>query len=1307
MDVSPARQQTPVESSTSPLAPVLNPPSKPLLPPTASPLWDSELGELSPAGPLIKSDRRPLKRLKRKAASASLSLDRDQATTPVLRFPRASVTTAPWPEPVRRDASSRRVRSRPNSALSSRRPSSTMATRSDLPPPTRARPIEHTSPPATMDRIPFQATSRPAQRQWTTSDFVIAESPWSSSPDLDVCRAPSSLSHPQARHGPPVSPPRASFPHAKESDWAADRFSASVYSVSPRASVEYPPRQMNENRLRRSSDSRVELGSGAGIATPVAPLPRLQQEAGSASTEGSRPGTPQRAIFHDLPTAHSSITTRSQGLRRLKSLETIEPYKMHLPSSPASAVTGPGRSWLDAAESPEDRAEAPTFPLQPPAELADAFFGAPSTDAEETDVSVETATRAVFMATTAHRQDMDETPSSVWPAGKLHDTPPFRVALVDAPMDDDFDDDENTASCPPAPKSSAIFSTSHADIAKRFDGQHRVREDSRTGAVHDGETGLGTFDFGLVPHDLRRPGLRETMNISPRTSLVRGHAPPSSPSGQPPTSPLPPPPPSSSPRPAVLFSRHNSTSVEGLSHHSSYGDTRVLLDLPSQSTIAEPKTTDSDTEASTGDLPRLPQASPLGERSTNVPRPSPANTFPQYLKGRPELQRGHSSQSSNGIPTRVTRTVTPRHQVERITRNLTNAASVAATRHLDAEIDSELRRFAGLNSALHQRSSLIVYNENANNADHGADHHSSSRDSSGHLESMVSDDSGHGPSESGFVDEESGVPPARPATLRRPITDKGSFAASLPSTRGSRSGSGSGSGSGSDHSITLPETHHEDEDGDWETIDEGRLSRAGTRMEMTHGTTGSSLANYSSYASLGPEGRELGFLRDSQLFPHHPADNEYEHVYRVQETMPDGTPVLLPHYNTLTKPAPAHHLSNKLYRHPSPLSQDHVHPFKSSPPVVMGSTQTLLRPSTPPYDPTSRLPSRLSRPAGATESSLIELYRPFGSSSDDALRAAADERAFRLRNGSNDHPNTYRAAGSSPSSIWMDAFSESVRNLPDSSAVPGANGSFAKVTLLGPKANITGTPEGTGMRQVGSSLADASSPGIMWSSSSPGHDTTPTLDRIEAAPAQPPAAHLELDEAAAPAKQQPGVLYEQIRAHRDLLAAEGLLPRAFTPSPARPPSRRGGRPLSFLSLRSSLLNPSPAAAKRLTEFPSYEPFCINPTPRLPTPRDSEAYLGFDYHLYRQTREGSSTRASTYHRKRILSRSILALCLLFPPLLLLYGYGMLDVMISSLTSGDVTSLGRREKKVALVAGWALAVGAVIGIVVSMIVVGIGK
>ncbi|KAK3054231.1 hypothetical protein LTS18_012032, partial [Coniosporium uncinatum] len=46
------------------------------------------------------------------------------------------------------------------------------------------------------------------------------------------------------------------------------------------------------------------------------------------------------------------------------------------------------------------------------------------------------------------------------------------------------------------------------------------------------------------------------------------------------------------------------------------------------------------------------------------------------------------------------------------------------------------------------------------------------------------------------------------------------------------------------------------------------------------------------------------------------------------------------------------------------------------------------------------------------------------------------------------------------------------------------DGSFTKFTELGPKANLTGTPNGTNMKETGSSIADSSSPGAPIASSS-------------------------------------------------------------------------------------------------------------------------------------------------------------------------------------------------------------------------------
>ena len=271
------------------------------------------------------------------------------------------------------------------------------------------------------------------------------------------------------------------------------------------------------------------------------------------------------------------------------------------------------------------------------------------------------------------------------------------------------------------------------------------------------------------------------------------------------------------------------------------------------------------------------------------------------------------------------------------------------------------------------------------------------------------------------------------------------------------------------------------------------------------------------------------------------------------------------------------------------------------------------------------------------------------------------------------------------------------------------SGSFAKVTKLGINGNLTGTPEGTGMRLVGSSLADGSSPGVPWSSSSPGRCAIAgtEVNRIESLSqrytpiSSPPRAYLSPRDRVRSTKQSPGVLYEQIRQHREILAAEGLLPRSYTPPVPRPVSGPM-RPNSLFGVRGALVQDTPCAGRLVAPYAT--PFAVNVTTPLPSPSDLEKAMGFDYHLHRLPRDGSEASSMRLRRKITLSRAILLLCILFPPLLLLYGYGMLDVVMATITNGKLTRLSTREKRVALYLGWILAFGAVIGIVVGMIIIG---
>ena len=499
----------------------------------------------------------------------------------------------------------------------------------------------------------------------------------------------------------------------------------------------------------------------------------------------------------------------------------------------------------------------------------------------------------------------------------------------------------------------------------------------------------------------------------------------------------------------------------------------------------------------------------------------------------------------------------------------------------------------------------------------------------------------------------------------------------------------------------------DDEDKEWETVHGSRAFDRG-RFEPEHTMiremTGSSLANLSDNGEVAAQDRNSfskSPVRQGPLSPvsevlQHSADQRFQHVYRMREVGPEHESILIPSYsfssnsrfpnrNALSPPLSSEFFEDKTYRHPLPLSRDHVNPFKSSPPLVSSPPRKEIGSS---HDNGTNV--RDFSKASETETTPGPEIRRRDSSGRTAL-----DRSF-------------------SSSVWMDTFGEIGEigeigsDLGDEPDLPSGNGSFAKTTTLGPKANITGSPHGTNMRQVGSSLADKSSPGPPWTSSpnyplssSPAHHGASRLFQGSSL-TSPKSAHLRQNSRGEPSDSQSGALYDQIRAHREQLAAEGLLPRPFSPAtPKETTSHRRQRSLFGGSFRT--------APDVEHGFPESEeqPTSYLPTPPIPRVGLKRPLVYSQAHLRRHPRFDSDTGLALSRRKQHLSRIVLSLCLLFPPMLLVYGYGGMDSLMVSLSYGEITRFGSTEKRAALVLGYGLAISAVIGIIVGMIVVGLSK
>ncbi|KAF2107604.1 hypothetical protein BDV96DRAFT_505973 [Lophiotrema nucula] len=180
-----------------------------------------------------------------------------------------------------------------------------------------------------------------------------------------------------------------------------------------------------------------------------------------------------------------------------------------------------------------------------------------------------------------------------------------------------------------------------------------------------------------------------------------------------------------------------------------------------------------------------------------------------------------------------------------------------------------------------------------------------------------------------------------------------------------------------------------------------------------------------------------------------------------------------------------------LYRHPSPLP-DHEHPFRSSPPVL--GTQFSVRTTSddiPLSPPRTSPPPSAATPLVATQNGAFApdtWEQPYQYTRFVPHYEMSDEEAQEMLNsGPNDeilYETPYPDVDMSPHrSVRVEPPTMSTLATEHQTAALERENTFEKLTVLGPKGNLTGSPFGTGMQEAGSSVADTSSPGALWTSS--------------------------------------------------------------------------------------------------------------------------------------------------------------------------------------------------------------------------------
>ena len=283
-------------------------------------------------------------------------------------------------------------------------------------------------------------------------------------------------------------------------------------------------------------------------------------------------------------------------------------------------------------------------------------------------------------------------------------------------------------------------------------------------------------------------------------------------------------------------------------------------------------------------------------------------------------------------------------------------------------------------------------------------------------------------------------------------------------------------------------------DQDWLTETDAKTSREDTRVTHIHSATGSSLANNSDSGDLSSTSQDGHPITDvgkgdSMRHPSHP---RYNHSWALLKNQQTGSLAIFPDYvsregkrlpnamnvsqaRSFTTPGPSPH-----YQHPKPLPKEHPNPLGSSP--IITPSRIELREIAQGHDLTTHQ-KRMEFEMTDSEYSYVS-----GEAEKENPRQKSMSTPHSVIRDQENADSVLEALGrlnrmdQAPSSTWLSTVSEAPTEQPSS---PLRISSFAKMSVLGPKGNLTGTPEGYGAREVGSSLADNSSPAANFSSSPP------------------------------------------------------------------------------------------------------------------------------------------------------------------------------------------------------------------------------
>jgi len=541
--------------------------------------------------------------------------------------------------------------------------------------------------------------------------------------------------------------------------------------------------------------------------------------------------------------------------------------------------------------------------------------------------------------------------------------------------------------------------------------------------------------------------------------------------------------------------------------------------------------------------------------------------------------------------------------------------------------------------------------------------------------------------------------------VRVPINHNGSFPDSPPDSPPAQ--------------IKIPHDNRrrsEDTNNDWETVGDS-IPVARSEPGMMGGTVnraGSSIANTSDAGTSSPYVPEIGDFSSTDRITQHPGNIQYSGDYRQRDLKKTHIPVFLPVFrehkvngyladSSRIRPPP-----NPFYSTPAPLKKPHINPFKSSPPKVTSNFRKIAS-SVTSATQRSRNGSRFPRLSVISQSS----------------------------DGSKLEAQNMRTSNSARSSEWMDEFGEpgpmiNPREDPFLKSGPGDRPtSWQHMMAYGRGDSVPGYNIDGSRRYVtnsgGHSNADSSrcldssvtqlqnksqNDGFVETQTSAGRNLTNTRARKPMVKGPPGAFYQGLRSSSGrePHKGASWIL----RKKRSTRAQNALRSRAGEDYPTnelRPISLLTQRPVTPVDqitpdantgLENDFIYRSPLAPpKRNTWMQLYNPTQLTKFREMAKAngimssqksisaglRNSIVGLSSQKHLFEAPRlstwsRDDPVRTDLAERKSRISRFLLVLSAIFPPILVLYAFGFLDGVMLWWTDGECSGLGKRHKKIAL-------------------------